>query len=183
MATKATSGTDPTLRVHLALTEREVNCILAASRTMRVPTALLIWTAALEAAHVMGYCEGLVPHPRPRPGMWLDAPRRAPDETARVRMTVSVSPLHLRTLQRAAVEQLGPDYQLAVHGGPAPVHAFLIGTTLRFIATQLQRCRKTAASSRAEDAERESAERFVDAVERAIGEDRSSVLAHYLRSA
>jgi hypothetical protein len=180
MGTKTNTGTDPARRVHLALTERESRCILAASRALRIPTATLIWTAALEAAHVMGYCEGMAPRTRPNPGVWGDAPCRAPNERARFRMTVSCVPLHLQTLKRAALEQLGPDFRLSNHGGPAPVHAFLIGAGLRFIATQLQRARKTAADGQAGRTERRAAEKFAHEIEEAVKEDEGSVLTQYL---
>jgi hypothetical protein len=183
MAAKAESGTAPVERVHLVSTKREYRCILAAARALRVPTATLIWTAALEAVHRLGYYEGHEPPSRPKPGLWPDAPQRLPGETATERLNVSVAPLHLRTIERAAVEHLGADYRLSLRGRPAPVPAFLIGAGLRFIATQLQRARAVAADSRRLPAERRAAERFVRAVEDALDSGTASVLKPYLAPA
>ena len=127
MAKKAQVQGAPVERLHLVLTEREHRCIQAAAPALGVATATLLWTAALETAHRLGYYEGHEAHQAPQPGAWKDAPQRLPGETAKKHLIVSVAPVHLRTIRRAAVGQLGEGYRLSRRGRPAPVHAFLLG--------------------------------------------------------
>ena len=92
-------------RVNLVLTRCEQACLAAAARALRVTTSQLMCTAALEAAHRLGYYEGHKAPARPRPGAWQDVPCRPAEVSATRRLTVTVAPLHLGTLERAAREQ------------------------------------------------------------------------------
>ena len=122
----------PVHQVDFALTVVEYNCIVAAAKAMNTPLSLLFTTAALEAAHALGYYEGfLLPHRAP-PGTWNNLPPREPPEVATKRIAINVPSLNHQTIKRAAEGQLGI-------GWPEPVQTFMIGSTLRFIATLLFR--------------------------------------------
>jgi hypothetical protein len=131
-------------RVDFVFTRAERDCLLA----------------ALEAAHSLGYYEAHDAH-RPRPATWRDVPRRGEEETATERFTATVAPLHLRTIERAAKEQLGERFRLSVHGGPAPLQAFMLGSALRFIAAHLDRAHATQVSESASQADRRVAGMFL----------------------
>ena len=138
----------PERQIEFACTVMEYNCIFAAAMALRAPVSLLLTTAALEAAHSLGYYEGFVLPRRAPPGAWTDLPLREHLEAVRMCFTASVPPLHLQTIVRAAKEQLGD-------GQPVPVQTFMIGSTLRFLATLHLRLKRASqdTSSSSEDRE------------------------------
>ena len=140
-------------RIDFVVTTTEYNCIFAAAMALGVPVSLLLSTAALEAAHALGYYEGFMLPRRAPPGTWTD-PMRGLQEAATKRFTADVHPLHHRTIERAAKEQLRKDQ-------PAPVQAFMVGSTLRFIATLRSRAVKASRDASASPEDREVATAFL----------------------
>ena len=179
-------GEDATLaaaeRVGFVLTRAEHECLVGAARALRVTLSQLVYTATLEAAHRLGYFEGYESS-RPRPGTWQDVPRRHVEDTATERLTVTVAPIHLRTIQRAAREQLGEGFRLAVHGKPAPVQAFMLGSTLRFISTHLEQARAACHARGKRSPEQEEAAAFLAQVEGPFAELLRRMPAGLLRPA
>ena len=118
-----TTHTLPYKTVSLRLMFEEDAPIKAGAKALAVDVGPLLYTAALGAAHRLGFYEGMDSHVRLKPTfVWKDAPERPENESAKVRLTISVHPLHFEAISRAAE---------AVR---ASVPLFLIGATLRFLA-------------------------------------------------
>jgi hypothetical protein len=137
-------GRNTVRHLEFALTPGEKHALVAAAEAFETTVSHLAGTAALEAAHRLGYYDGQEAV-RPRRGTWRDFPQRAAGETATLRLTLTFSLLQFPVIGRAAVEQLGASYRLSIRGGPAPVQAFVMGATFRFVAARLHAARLAAA--------------------------------------
>lgn len=157
----APGGSRNTVRhLDFALTPGEKHPLVAAAEAFETTVSHLAGTAALEAAHRLGYYDGQEAV-RPMRGTWRDCPRRAEGETATLRLTLTFSLLQFPLIARAAVEQLGPSFRLSSRGGPAPVQAFVMGATFRYVATRLDTARSTAVNQALPSANRVAAQRFL----------------------
>jgi len=107
--------------VTLRVTEKEAGLIEAGASALGVSKSTLISTAAEIAAHQLGFFEdGRTV--RTEPGSWKDAPMRDKGSLDS-QIVISVNPLEYQTIRKAA--------QWSFVSFPA----FLIGATLRFLAT------------------------------------------------
>lgn len=91
----------------------------------KLEVSKMIATAAVEAAHRLGFFHGTTPAIRAKPGAWKDAPRRSEEEgSAKEKVTFSIHPMDFELVERAAK---------AMHVDPLK---FCLGATFRFLATQ-----------------------------------------------
>lgn len=102
----------------------------SAASALDLPLSRLIGHAAIEAAFKLGYTYGTQPTVRARPGSWRDAPRRDEGDSATIRLSVTLDSVQLSIVQQVVSAQ------------DVSIPAFLIGSTLRFIATQRDRAPK-----------------------------------------
>jgi hypothetical protein len=111
--------------VTLRVTEEEAKLIEAGAEALGVSKSTLIATSAQIAAHQLGFFEdGRTV--QPQPGSWKDAPLREKGSLVE-QIVISLNPLEYQTVRQAA--------QWSFVSFPV----FLIGATLRFLAT----CRET----------------------------------------
>lgn len=148
------------------LTPAEKRTLAAATEALETTVSQLVATASLEAAHRLGHYDGREERLAAR-GSWKDAPRRGDQETATVRLTLTFSLLQFPVIARAALAQLGPDYRLSSHGGPAPVQAFMLGATFRYLATRVGSARVAAADHSLPPATRAAAQEFLERLDAA----------------
>src|SRR5262249_35272659 len=90
-----------------------------------------VYTAALEMAHRLGFFEGVEARVRIRPGAWKDAPERK-EGSVKTRFTLTIHPLHLQTIERAA------------QGADVSLQLFLVGSTLRYLANRTKSAMEAA---------------------------------------
>lgn len=124
-------GISVRLRLIEARAIREAAAALS-TPDVKVDASQLIYTAAMAEAAKLGFLPDSYEERTQvgRPKRWRWTPERGEEESLTERMTVTVHPLFLRTIQQAA------------EAVDVPIHLFLVGSALHFIRMRQLRERK-----------------------------------------
>jgi hypothetical protein len=114
-------ATFKTVTVRTTLDEAKI--IQRGAAALGISPSTLVSTAALSAAHRLGFYEDRVEGSRTPPGSWPDKPNRGEVSTA-TRIVISINPLEFEAVHQAA--------QWSFVSFPL----FLIGSTMRFLANR-----------------------------------------------
>jgi uncharacterized protein (DUF1778 family) len=113
----------PTKNVTFRVTPDERAALTKAAGALDINVSQLAEIACVEQAHRLGFYDGVDSPVRVKPGHWKDAPsRRHSEVSATDRLTISMNPVNLGLIQRAA-------QQLEVVPS-----AFIVGCMFRYLA-------------------------------------------------